>query len=161
MSDDHSPGDGRKPYSDSGGREAKHAETHDVRREQLTNPTGPEPEDTSFAEQMEGSTPESIREEAAENVVSGDALKDLRSDMPELSGDELSRLSVIQPGTVLPQGSVFLDLNDRSRGAFKAIGGQEVGQGERIVAKSDTDYELWNRLAGRDDEPEIERPEGQ
>ena len=51
MSDDHSPGDARQPYSDRGGPEGRHAETHDVVREQLTNPTGPEPEDESFAEQ--------------------------------------------------------------------------------------------------------------
>jgi hypothetical protein len=53
---------------------------------------------------------------------------------------------------------VFLDLNDLGSGPFKAIGGQEAGKDQRLVAKSETDYELWNRLAGRDDEPEIERP---
>jgi hypothetical protein len=52
MSDDHSPGDRRQPYSDRGGREGRHAETHDVRREELTNPVGPQAEDTSFAEQL-------------------------------------------------------------------------------------------------------------
>src|SRR4051812_2035990 len=42
MSDDHSPGDRRQPYSDRGGPEGRHAETHDVRREELTNPRGPD-----------------------------------------------------------------------------------------------------------------------
>jgi hypothetical protein len=36
-SDDCSTGDGREPYSDIGGPEGKHAQTHDVRREDATN----------------------------------------------------------------------------------------------------------------------------
>ncbi len=52
MSDDHSPGDRRQPYSDRGGPEGRHAETHDIRREDLTNPVGPQTEDPSFAEQL-------------------------------------------------------------------------------------------------------------
>nr|MBA2289861.1 hypothetical protein [Chloroflexia bacterium] len=94
----------------------------------------------------------------ATNVSPADADKDLVSKL-DISGEEMNRLSVVEPGTQLPQGSVYLDLNDLNRGAFKAIGGQEAGRQERLVAKSETDYELWNRLAGRDDTPEIERPE--
>ena len=45
MSDDHSPGDRQQPYSDRGGPEGRHAETHDIRREELTNPVGPQTED--------------------------------------------------------------------------------------------------------------------
>src|SRR5215208_2754639 len=52
MSDDHSPGDGRQPYSDRGGPEGRHVQTHDVRREELTNPVGPQTEDSSFAVQL-------------------------------------------------------------------------------------------------------------
>jgi hypothetical protein len=159
MSDDQSPGDRRKPYSDRGGPEGRHAETHDVEREQLTNPKGPEPVDESFAEQMRDETPDRIRQQAATNVSAGDQDKRVMNKLPQLSDDELSRLAIVQTGTQLPQGSVFLDLNDLERGPFKAIGGQEAGRKERLVAKNETDYELWNRLAGRDDTPEIERPE--
>lgn len=35
--DDHSKGDEREPYSDQGGPEGKHAQTHDVRAEELSN----------------------------------------------------------------------------------------------------------------------------
>lgn len=49
MSDDYSPGDARQPYSDIGGPAAKHAQTHDIRHEQLTNPMRPGPVDTGFA----------------------------------------------------------------------------------------------------------------
>jgi len=157
MSDDHSPGDGRKPYSDTGGPEARHAETHDVRREELTNPKGPGPVDESFAEDLAQETPESIRQAQMDSVSGGDD-KDLVNALPDLDQGDLSQLSVLVAGTPLEQGSVYLDLNDRKRGPFKAIGGQEVSGSEKIIAKKTTAYELWNRIAGRDDAAEVERP---
>jgi len=157
MSDDHSPGDGRKPYSDRGGPEGRHAETHDVERERLTNPTGPAPEDESFAADLAKETPESIRR-AQFDSMSGSDDKDLVNALPELNQGDVAQLSVLVAGTPLEQGSVYLDLNDRRRGPFKAIGGQEVSGGERIIAKKTTSYELWNRVTGDDDTAEIERP---
>lgn len=157
MSDDHSPGDRRQPYSDQGGAQGRHAETHDVERERLTNPKGLRSEDESFDEQMRDDTPGRIREDAATNVTPASADKDLVNKLG-VSNAELARLAVVETGTQLPQGAIYLDLNDLERGPFKAIGGQEAGKKERLVAKSETDYELWNRLAGRDDTPEIERP---
>jgi hypothetical protein len=158
MSDDHSPGDARKPYSDIGGPEERHAQTHDVARERHTNPKGPEPEDPTFDEQLRDQTPERIRQDAATQVSPADADKALTEQLSQLTDDELGRLSVVEPGTQLPQGSVFLDLNDLKAGPFKAIGGQEAEKGQKLIAKGETDYELWNRLAGRDDDPTIERP---
>ncbi len=157
MSDDHSPGDGRKPYSDTGGPEARHAETHDVRREELTNPKGPEPVDESFAEDMAQETPESIRQAQLDSLPGGED-KDLVNALPDLDQGDLSQLAVLVAGTPLEQGSVYLDLNDRARGPFKAIGGQEVSDAEKIIAKKTTSYELWNRVTGDDDTAEIERP---
>lgn len=158
MSDDHSPGDARKPYSDSGGTEQRHAETHDVRREQLTNPKGTDPEDDTFAEDLARQTPGSVRQQELQSEA-GDADKKVGKLLPELTGDQLGRLSILEPGTPLEQGSVYLDLDDRQRGPFKAIGGQEAGSKDKIIAKNMTDYLLWNEIVGRDDEPEVERPE--
>ena len=159
MSDDHSPGDARKPYSDSGGPAAKHAETHDVRREQLTNPKGPQPVDESFAEQL---APDTSTVEPRGHVDESRPAEDdkaiQRKLVDRLSGEELNRLAVLEEGVALDQGAVYLDLNDMGRGPFKALGGTEAGRGDRIVAKRDTDYELWNRLVGQDEETEVERP---
>ncbi len=113
----------------------------------------------SFDAQMRDETPERIREGVTANVTAGDADKELTEQLSQLTDDELSRLAVIDPGTPLPQGSVFLDLNDLKAGPFKAIGGHEAQPGQKLIAKSETDYELWNRLAGRDGDPTIERPE--
>ena len=84
--------------------------------------------------------------------------KVLHNRLPELTSDELSRLQVLEPGTRLEQGGMYLDLNRLAEGPFKALGGHEATQRDRYVAKRDTDYELWNRLVGEDDQPEIERP---
>ena len=160
MSDDHSPGDRRQPYADRGGPAGRHAETHDVRREALTNPTGPDPVDPSFAEQIAPDTSAAEPGGHAAESAPAAADKTLRGRLQMLSGEELNRLAVLEPGTRLDQGATYLDLNDLARGPFKAVGGQEAARGDRLVAKRDTDYELWNRLAGDDRDPEIERPTG-
>ena len=51
-SDDHSAGDGRKPYSDQGGTEARHAQTHDVAREAATNSSPKVDEPDEFANDL-------------------------------------------------------------------------------------------------------------
>ena len=160
MSDDYSPGDARQPYADRGGPAGRHAETHDVRREALTNPTGPTPIDTSFAEQIAPDTSTAAPGGHADESVSAADDKELHERLQALDSAELSRLSVLKRGTGLEQGGTYIDLNDLTRGPFKAIGGQEAGPDNRYVAKRDTDYELWNRLVGRDTEAEVERPEG-
>lgn len=48
---------------------------------------------------------------------------------------------------------------DRRPRTRSCLGGQAAGPQNRLLAKRDTDYELWNRPVGRDDEPEIERPD--
>lgn len=158
MSDDHSPGDRRQPYSDRGGSERRHAETHDVRREELTTPVGPQTEYPGVAKQL---TPVETRPAGGHSAESAPAADDkvLHNRLPELTSDELSRLQVLEPGTRLEQGGTYVDLNRLAEGPFKALGGHEATDGDRYVAKRDTDYELWNRLVGEDGDPEIERPD--
>lgn len=157
-SDDTSPGDARQPYSDSGGPAARHAETHDVRREQLTNPTGPEPRDSSFDDDLAPvDAPGAPAGHADESVPASDD-KHIQSRLgDQLSPDQMARLAVLEEGTRLEQGGVYVDLANPAAGPFKAIGGQEAGKRERYVAKRDTDHELWRDLVG-DREPEVARP---
>ncbi len=86
--------------------------------------------------------------------------KTLHDRLSSFSNDELARLALLEPGTRLEQGGVYLDLNHLDDGPFQALGGHEATLGARLIAKRDTDYELWNRLAGQDAEPTIERPDG-
>ena len=152
MSDDHSPGDARKPYSDQGGPEGRHAQTHDVRREQHTNPTGPEPVDESFAADLAPETPESIRQAQLEATPARDDKRVVNS-LPELDQADLAELTLLTPGTPLEQGGVYLDIQNRAAGPFKAIGGQVVDEKARLIAKKTTDYILWNRIVGDEPQP--------
>ncbi|MDP9473279.1 MAG: hypothetical protein M3Q71_21885 [Chloroflexota bacterium] len=86
--------------------------------------------------------------------------KTLHQRFGDLSPDELSQLSILDYGTPLDQGTIYVDLDDLARGPFKALGGQSAGLGNRFVAKRDTDYELWNKLVGQHTEAEVERPAG-
>jgi len=159
-SSDRSAGDARQPYADQGGPEARHAQTHDVRREAATNPKGPEPEIEDFSVDIAPDTSAVELGGHVEESTSAAGDKALHQRLRMLDNDELARIPVLQSGARLEQGGTYLDLGDLERGPFKAIGGQEAGRGNRYVAKRDLDYELWNRLVGQDREPEVERPAG-
>ncbi len=149
---DHSPGDERSPYSDEGGPAGRHARTHDVRREELTNPSGPEPEDEEFSLDLAERDPTGHLTAPLggheDESVPASTDKALHGRLDDLREDELTRLSILETGTRLEQGGTYLDLNDLERGPFTARGGEEAAPNNRYVAKRDTDYELWNRLVG-------------
>jgi hypothetical protein len=157
MSDDHSPGHRRQPHSDRSRPERRHSETHDVRREELTNTVGPQSQNRSSAEQFAPRETSRAGGHGAESVPAADD-KALYTRLPDLTSDELSRLQILEPGTRLEQGGTYLDLNRLAAGPFKALGGHEATNDNRYIAKRDTDYDLWNRLVGEDRDPEIERP---
>lgn len=148
--DDRSPGDGRQAYSDIGGVEARHAQTHDVRREELTNPTGPDRSAEEFAEDLVPAAPANELRGHVEESSPAAADKDVREQLPELTNELLGRLSIVNVGTRLDQGGTYLDLNAREQGPFTALGGQEAEANNRYVSKKDTDYELWNVLIGEE-----------
>jgi hypothetical protein len=116
------------------------------------------PTPDEFARDIGQQTPERVRQQHLD-AGNAESDKEVGNILPDLTDDELSRLSILEPGTPLEQGSVYLNLKERQKGPFKAIGGQEVSSDDKIIAKSMTDYEMWNIIAGRDDEPTIERPE--
>lgn len=152
--DDHSAGDGRRPYSEQGGPEGRHAQTHDVRREEASRSKAQDHEPDEFADDL---VSDPSRGQVDRSVPAADD-KQLRTQLPELNGDELKRLSILKAGVHLEQGSVYVDLNDLQRGPFKAIGGQEASDDTRYVAKRDTDYEMWDRLVGQGRSVAVERP---
>lgn len=154
-SDDRSTGDARQPYADEGGPQAHHAQTHDVRQEELTRPKGLGPPD-DFADDLAA---ESGVQRAGHTEESTSAVddKELHGRLG-LDADELGRLTVLEAGTRLEQGGTYVDLNDPGRQPFKALASQEAGPDDRYVSKRDTDYELWNKLVGQHRDAEVERP---
>jgi len=97
-----------------------------------------------------------------DDTIAGTDDKSLYRYASDLRDDDLARLSILQPGLELHAGSVYVDLADRSRTPFKAFGGEVVERGMHLIAKRETDYELWNRLVPSDrqaeTEPGIDRP---
>jgi len=86
--DDHSTGDARQPYSDKGGTEARHAETHDVRREEATRPKAHEEHDDFDADLVAehsagGHVDESIS--AADDKALLDELASARTQLAKLT----------------------------------------------------------------------------
>jgi hypothetical protein len=73
-------------------------------------------------------------------------VKDAHTRFAELSAAELKRVRIVPPGSRLLNDATYIDLNDPERREFTATGEMEVGDDGLIVAKADTDYELWNRL---------------
>lgn len=159
QSDDLSPGDGRQRYTDIGGVEARHAQTHDVRREELTNPKGIDRSDEEFADDIAPATPALDLHTHADESVSAADDKALKGQLQGLTAEELGRLPILEAGVRLEQGGTYLDLGDRARGPFRAIGVRETESGSHIVAKKDVDYELWNRLVGSGRALEMGQPE--
>jgi hypothetical protein len=94
-----------------------------------------------------------------QETVSAVEDKVLHHRLPNLDNDDLARIAVLEPGTRLEQGGTYVDLNKLDDGPFRAMAGHETTRRDRIIAKRDTDYELWNRLVGQDTEPGIERPD--
>ena len=154
--DDHSTGDARQPYSEQGGPEGRHAQTHDVRREKATRSKPHNQDQDEFADDL---VADRSRLAGDDDTVPASDDKRLQADMPQLGADELSRLSILKPGTRLDQGSVYVDLNDLERGPFKALGSQEATGHTRYVAKRETDYEMWDQLVGQGRTAAVERPD--
>lgn len=152
--DDHSPGDGRQPYSDEGGPGAHHAQTHDVQREEATRPKAKEDNDDFAADLV---AEQSTGGHVDESILASDD-KELRSELPDLDANDLKRLSILTVGSRLDQGSIYVDLNALEHGPFKAVGDQEAGDDNRYVAKRDTDHEMWDRVVGQGRPAAIERP---
>jgi hypothetical protein len=152
---DHSPGDRRKPYSNEGGPAGRHAATHDVAKEVASRPSGGDEGFDEFADDIApvdvAGAPRHLPGHASESTSAVD-IKDLHE--LGLRNDELAQLQVLDRGTRLDQGGVYLDLDNLTNGEFTAMGDQEAAAGCRYIAKRDTDHELWNRLLGRERGPD-------
>ncbi len=80
-----------------------------------------------------------------EEALQGDAIKEVYALLPDWHKDELRRLKVVPPGERLKTGGVYADLRAPMHGELIATGEETVGS-ELLIAKSDVDYEIWNKL---------------
>ena len=147
---DHSPGDRRQPFSNEGGPAGRHAQTHDVRREEVTNPRQRPPGEPlpELAADDQRGAPGHVPGHAEESYPA-ERVKGLHERLPHLGRDELAAVPLVAPGAHLEQGGTYLDLEDPARGPFTASGAEEVAGDDHYVPKRETEPELWNRLIGR------------
>ena len=57
-------------------------------------------------------------------------------------------MTILPEGSRLKQGAKYLDLEHLDQGDCAATAQMSVEPGQRLVAKHDTDYLLWDRLSG-------------
>ena len=86
--------------------------------------------------------------DAAEQPLTAGNIGDLKRALPEFTKDELKQIPVLPPGTRLEQGATYIDLATPDRREFTATADIEAGPHNWFVPKSETDYQLWNRLIG-------------
>lgn len=84
-------------------------------------------------------------------------LKGVHGAFRDFTDDELKQIPVMPEGARLEEGATYLDLADPVPTELTAHGVMEAGKGHQYVAKTEVDYELWNRLRGITD-PERTRP---
>lgn len=73
-------------------------------------------------------------------------LKELHRALHDLPDNELRQIPVLEAGTRLEEGAVYLDLRRPENGEFRGMNNRVVGAEDWLVPKSQTDFELWNRL---------------
>ena len=76
-------------------------------------------------------------------------LKGLHRQLHDLDDNLLKQIPVLDTGTRLKEGSVYLDLAHPEKGEFRGMSDMIAGQESCLVAKNMVeDYELWNLLRG-------------
>ena len=88
--------------------------------------------------------------QSAEDAPTAYDLKEIHRQFHGFSDDELKRVAIVPRDSRLKQGATYVDLQDPSLREFTATGDMKAGQYNWYVAKSETDYQLWNRLIGID-----------
>jgi len=81
--------------------------------------------------------------------------KALVDSMKEFNSDELKGILIVPTGGKLEQGAHYVDLNDPDRMEILASGENpvtphlEAQENQKLVPKSQVDYEIWDKLTGK------------
>jgi hypothetical protein len=73
-------------------------------------------------------------------------LKSSTRALQDFTVDELRQIPIVEPGSHLRHGAVYIDLADAARGEFRVVTDVIASQDNAFVAKHDVAYPLWNRL---------------
>jgi hypothetical protein len=73
-------------------------------------------------------------------------VKDVHEALKSFADDELKQIVVLPTGARLEAKATYVNLNAPRLGEFTAEGNEDVGERDRVVPKSEVDYELWGKL---------------
>ena len=88
------------------------------------------------------------RSQELDMPISADLIKQMHGWLPEFTDTDLRQIPVVPLGERLQQGATYLDLADRARRPFTAMGGMVADVDHYYVPKDEVGYVLWNRLIG-------------
>ena len=109
---------------------------------------GLQPPSQSFGREPGPITPERVHHDHLRSEGTA-ADHDAGNVMPELTDDDLSRLSILASGESLTADDLYYDLDDRERGPFRAGESERADDSRRLIAHSATDETLWNNIVGK------------
>lgn len=76
--------------------------------------------------------------------------KEVHRQLQGFTDDELKQIPIMPDGFQLEQGATYVDLLGERR-EIRATAEMTTGEHQAWVAKTEVDYQLWNRLIGVDD----------
>ena len=132
--------------------------TNRIQQPQAGNQHPPEWRGDLSPDHMAGQNVGAVSGDREQGLRTAYDVKELHRGMSEWGDDDLKQIPVLPEGERLQQGSTYLDLNDRGRGEFTAMGNMQASSGSALVAKDRVPYQIWNRLRGIDD---VERTQGE
>ena len=96
---------------------------------------------------------------SARVALNAETLKDLHTRLPGLTDEELKQTLIEPVGSLLREGSTYVNLRDPDLRSFTAHDGIRATENDAYVAKNSVDYLLWNRIVGVDDPRELDLPD--
>jgi hypothetical protein len=148
MTDSLSPGS-KNPFSANNPAEDSDDLSASARPDNLGNREhGLQPPGRSFARDTGPMTPERVHEDHLRSEGTTHDY-DAGNVMPELTDDELSRLSILASGESLRADELYYDLDDRERGPFSGSEDERIDDSRRLIARSSTDAAVWDDIVGK------------
>jgi hypothetical protein len=73
-------------------------------------------------------------------------VKEVHARLRDWLDSDLEQVPILPAGSRLEQDAVYVDLAADQPVEFRATGGMSAGAQQRLAAKTDVPYQLWNRL---------------
>jgi hypothetical protein len=81
-------------------------------------------------------------------TLTANDIKEFHTRYPDFTNDELQQIIILPAGHRLEQGAKYVDLASDNHEEINATSDMVVQEHNWMVPKSETDYQLWNRLIG-------------